>query len=693
MLVEPGIVLSRRLPPGAHVPMAESLPPLTNRLSEEISPYLLQHQDNPVAWQTWRPETFATAKNQNKPILLSVGYAACHWCHVMAHESFENPEIAAHMNDLFVNIKVDREERPDIDTIYQQALALLGQHGGWPLTMFLTPDGEPFWGGTYFPPEARYGRPGLPDILERIAAVYRDDGEGVQKNVAALKEALGKLAQNTAAGPVPPETFDRIAAPLLSQIDPIEGGIGEAPKFPQVPTLKQLWRAWKRSRAEEYRIAVDLTLSKMCEGGIYDHLGGGFARYTVDGRWLVPHFEKMLYDNAQIIEVLIWAWQDSGSTLYARRVRETVDWIMREMIADADGSGTTPTGAFASALDADSEGEEGKFYVWSEAEIDTLLGAEAAAFKRVYDVSPGGNWEGKTILNRSGFNQSDAPALNEKAAADEERQMAPLRQILLAARARRPRPLWDDKVLADWNGLMIAALAPAASVFDAPAWLSAAEQAFAFVLEKMGDGARLRHAWRHGSARHDALLDDYANMAAAALALAEATGRSAYVARAEIWVDVLNQHFWDAAGGGYFQTPDDGETLIVRSKTAYDSAVPAGNGTMLDVLARLYYVTGSPDYRDKAEALSAAFSGELARNPLPLSTFLNGCEMLQRAVQIVVIGERGATDTQALLRAIFDTCLPNRVLQVIDPDTALPPGHPAAGKERHEERATAYVCR
>jgi len=670
--------------------------PLTNRLGEELSPYLLQHKDNPVAWQAWGEDAFAAAKRDNKPILLSVGYAACHWCHVMAHESFENPAIAGPMNELFVNIKVDREERPDIDAIYQQALALLGQQGGWPLTMFLTPAGEPFWGGTYFPPEARYGRPGLPDILARIAAVYRSDGKQVQQNVAAIKEALNKLSANAPAGPIAPDALDRVAAHLVRQIDPLEGGLGDAPKFPQAPALKQLWRAWKRSRAEPYRTAVDLTLSKMCEGGIYDHLGGGFARYTVDNRWLVPHFEKMLYDNAQIIDLLTWAWQDSRKPLYARRVRETVDWILREMIADANGSGRaptgsptgSPTGAFASALDADSEGEEGKFYVWTEAEIDELLGDEAAAFKRVYDVTPGGNWEGKTILNRS-----RTPMLNCDAADEEETRMAPLRQILLAARGARARPTWDDKVLADWNGLMIAALADAAMAFDRPDWLAAAARAFAFVEENMGDGSRLRHAWRHGRARHDGLLDDYANLAAAALALAEATGRSAYVDRAALWVDVLDRHFWDDAGGGYFQTPDDGEALIVRAKTAYDGAVPAGNGTMLSVLARLYYLTGSDRYGDKAEALSAAFSGELERNPLPLSTFLNGAEMLQRAVQIVVVGAREAADTQALLRAIHGVCVPNRVLQVIEPGQSLPANHPAAGKGQLDGRATAYVCR
>ncbi|MEE8506696.1 MAG: thioredoxin domain-containing protein [Kiloniellales bacterium] len=665
--------------------MLDTHPPLLNRLAEEISPYLLQHKDNPVAWQPWGPEAFATAKRLNKPVLLSAGYTACHWCHVMAHESFENAEIAAHMNELFVNIKLDREERPDLDTIYQQALALLGQQGGWPLTMFLTPDGEPFWGGTYFPPEPHFGRPGFVQVLQRVAEIFAQDPDGVRRNVATLKEALGKLARNKSADAIPPETIDRVAERLVREIDPFEGGIGEAPKFPQPAMFKLLWRAWLRTKAAPYRHAVELTLNKMCQGGIYDHLGGGFARYAVDHRWLVPHFEKMLYDNAQMLDLLTWAWQGTGNPLFEARARETAGWVLREMIADGDGSGAQPTGAFASSLDADSEGEEGKFYVWSAAEIDTVLGDGAAFFKDAYDVTPGGNWEGKTILNRS-----RKPELGDQA---HEATLTEARAKLFAARGARARPTWDDKVLADWNGLMIAALARAAPVFGEPAWLAAAERAFAFIVERMTEDRRLKHAWRHGQLKHPATLDDYANMAEAAVELFEAAGEGAYIARAEDWTGVLDRHYWDGDAGGYFLTADDTEQLVVRAKSAHDHALPAGNGTMVGVLARLFYLTGKSTHRDKAQALIAAFSGELSGNAFALATFLNNAEFLARAVQIVIVGARNAPGTQALLSAVNGACLPDRVLQTIEPDAALPEAHPAHGKGQAEGKATAYVCR
>ncbi len=657
---------------------------LTNRLSEETSPYLQQHQDNPVAWQAWGEDAFAQARAQGKPVLLSVGYAACHWCHVMAHESFEDPEIAAVMNALFVNIKVDREERPDVDTIYQSALALLGEQGGWPLTMFLTPEGEPFWGGTYFPPTPRFGRSGFPQVLAGIAKVYNEEPEKVQGNTAALKEALAKLSDNQAGEGISLEITAQVAQRLLQAIDQNEGGIGGAPKFPQPSILKLLWRAWKRDGDPALRQAVELTLTKMSQGGIYDHLGGGYARYSVDAHWLVPHFEKMLYDNAQMIQCLTWAWLDSGNELYAQRVRETIGWTLREMIADSDGSGQRPAGAFAATLDADSEGEEGKFYVWDEAEVDALLGADAAVFKQAYDVTPLGNWEGKTILNRS-----RNPALRDGA---QEAKLAVLRQTLFDVRAKRIWPGWDDKVLADWNGLMIAALAEAAPVFGAADWLTAAETAFSFVVTQMTVDGRLRHSWRHGKLKHPATLDDYANMSNAALALYEATGKPEYLSQAEEWTAVLGRHYWDSENGGYFLTADDTEALIVRSKNAHDNAVPGGNGVMLDVLARLFYLTGSAAYGERAEALVQAFAGEINRNFFPLATFLNGNEMLLDAAQVAVLGIRGEPATDKLIEAVFLTCAPNRVLQVIAPNATLPDGHPAQGKEQKDGAATAYVC-
>src|SRR5215470_11632139 len=498
-----------------------------NRLGDETSPYLLQHKDNPVHWQPWSEETLAAAKAADKPILLSIGYAACHWCHVMAHESFENPQTAERMNELFVNIKVDREERPDLDAIYQHALALMGEQGGWPLTMFLTPDGEPFWGGTYFPPEQRWGRPGFPQVLEALSGAYSGNRDKVAKNVVALREALQQLGRPERGGSIGREQLNHIAERLLREVDQLNGGIGRAPKFPQTAILELLWRAWKRTGQTPYREAVLKALDAMCQGGIYDHLGGGFARYSTDARWLVPHFEKMLYDNAELVDLMTLVWQETRSELYRERIAETIGWVAREML--------TSDGGFASSLDADSEHEEGKFYVWSEAEIDAVLGDRATLFNRFYDISPEGNWEGKTILNRSG-----SAELADEAT---ERELAACRALLLVAREERVRPGWDDKVLGDWNGLMIAAMAVAGVVFERPAWIESARGAFDFIRTQMTmpDG-RLLHSWRAGNARHPANVDNYANLSRAALALFEATGNERFLKQAREWVAILDRH-------------------------------------------------------------------------------------------------------------------------------------------------------
>jgi uncharacterized protein YyaL (SSP411 family) len=648
-----------------------------NRLGEETSPYLLQHKDNPVHWQAWGPEALAAAKAGDKPILLSVGYAACHWCHVMAHESFENPAIAAAMNRDFVNIKVDREERPDLDAIYQNALALMGEQGGWPLTMFLTPAGEPFWGGTYFPPESRWGRPGFPQVLAAIVEAYRNKREDVTTNVAALSEGLKRLEQPQSGEGVPPELFGKIAERLLREVDPLNGGIGTAPKFPQCGIFELLWRGWKRSRLEPYREAVLRTLTTISQGGIYDHLGGGFARYATDARWLVPHFEKMLYDNAELVSLLTLIWQETRDPLYAQRVAETVGWLEGEM--------THPEGGFYSSLDADSEHEEGKFYVWSEAEIDAVLGEHAAVFERYYDISAEGNWEGHNILNRL-----QTPAIADAAT---ETELARCRDLLLAAREPRVRPGLDDKILADWNGLMIAALTEAGLTFEREDWLALAARGFAFVREQMtGQDGRLRHSWRDGRARHPASVDDYADLCRAALALHEATSDPAYLAQARDWVKLLDRHYWDNAGGGYFFAADDTQDLIARAKTAADAAVPAGNGTLVGVLIRLDLLTGDAGYRRRAEAIIGAFSGEVGRNFFPLATLVNNAELAQKPVQIVLVGERGDPSLQALRRAVYQVSLPNRVMLAVRPEEALPAGHPAHGKGLVGGHAAAYVC-
>ena len=664
----------------AHAHATTSNP--NNRLGNETSPYLLQHKDNPVDWWAWGDEALAEAKRSNRPILLSVGYAACHWCHVMAHESFESPEIAALMNKLYINIKVDREERPDLDAIYQQALALLGQQGGWPLTMFLTSEGRPFWGGTYFPPESRWGRPGFPDVLSTLAETYAQEPDKVQKNVDGLRDAMAKLSSPAAGGEISTEITDRIAERLLQEVDLEQGGIGQAPKFPQVPLFTGFWRAWKRTKDARFKQAVTLTLTRMCQGGIYDHLGGGFARYSVDANWLVPHFEKMLYDNAELMGLMTLVWQETRDPLLQARVAEIVGWLEREMLAEANEKGDR---AFAASLDADSEGHEGKFYVWSEAEIDQVLGAESGFFKLHYDVTDEGNWEEQNILNRSA-----RPDLLDEAG---EARLAAAREKLLAHRAHRVRPGWDDKVLADWNGLMIAALAEAALAFDRPDWLKLAERAFRFIRASMMKDGRLFHAWRANKLQHAATLDDHAHLTAAALALHEATGDEDYLKAAREFVALLDAHFWDAKAGGYFMTADDVTDVIQRPKSGGDNATPNGNGAMVAVLARLYHLTGESAYMDRAHALVAAFSGELNRNFFPLATLINGNDFLKDTLQIVVVGKRDEAGAQALIRAALDRSLPNRLLQVIEPGAQLPDSHPAQGKGMVGGKATAYVCK
>ena len=651
-----------------------------NRLGDETSPYLLQHADNPVEWWAWGDAALAEAKRRDVPILLSVGYAACHWCHVMAHESFEDAETAALMNRLFVNIKVDREERPDIDTIYMSALHMLGEQGGWPLTMFLTPDGEPFWGGTYFPPTPRYGRPGFRQVLETIAGIYAEERDKVAGNVAALRGGLAQLSRAAPGGAITLDLIDQAAERLANAFDAFHGGIGGAPKFPQCAIFALVWRAFLRSpdaaRAEVFARAVLTTLVRMSQGGIYDHLGGGFARYSTDDAWLVPHFEKMLYDNAALIELLTLVWQHTREPLFAARVEETVGWVLREMIAEGGG--------FASSFDADSEGEEGKFYVWTAAEIDALLGADAPLFKQVYDVTPGGNWEGHTILNRN-----RDPALRGPA---DEAVLARCRGVLFDARAKRVPPGRDDKILADWNGLTIAALVEAGACFERADWIAAAVRAFDFVVGALVIDGRLAHSYRLGRAQHAATLDDHANLAKAALALHEATGAPRYLAHAATTIETLDRHYWDAAAGGYFLTADDATGLIARTKTAADNPTPAGNATIAAVLVKLHLLTGEERYRARADQVLAAFSGELARNLFPLATLMNAAELQARPIQVVIVGRRAEPATQALLGAARQACLPTRVLAVVEDGGALPAGHPAHGKARVGGQPAAYVC-
>jgi uncharacterized protein YyaL (SSP411 family) len=643
-----------------------------NRLARETSPYLLQHKHNPVDWWPWGSEALAQAKRTNKPILLSVGYAACHWCHVMAHESFEDAATAQVMNDLFVNIKVDREERPDIDQIYMSALHLMGEHGGWPLTMFLTPAAEPFWGGTYFPKTARYGKPAFVDLLREVERVFRQEPQSVEQNRSALMARLAERARPKGRVVIAAAELDRAATQIAGMIDPVDGGMRGAPKFPQPMMLEFLWRAGQRLNDRRYFGAVELSLARMCEGGIYDHLGGGFSRYSVDERWLVPHFEKMLYDNALLLELLALAYQRSANDLFRTRARETVGWGAREM--------TTEQGAFCASLDADSEGEEGKFYVWSLDEIASVLGRDDAAFFAAhYDVNAHGNFEGHNILNRI----KHLPRNME-----DEKRLAPMRQKLLAARAKRVRPGLDDKVLADWNGLMIAALANAAAIFDAPHWLEMAARAFLFVDGKMTHGGRLGHSWRTGKLLFPGLASDHAAMIRAALALYEATGEHAYLERALAWQATLDRHYANSDNGGYFLTADDARDLVVRPNATTDDATPNPNALAAQNLIRLAVYTGQHAWRDKCDQLLDGIAASAGENLFAHLALLNALDLRLRAAEIVVAGHDQRA--QELLAAARKLSFLDRIVLRASP--ALPASHPAQDKLRAATESAAFVC-
>ena len=643
-----------------------------NRLAHETSPYLLQHKHNPVDWWPWGTEALAEAKRTNKPILLSVGYAACHWCHVMAHESFEDAKTAEVMNDLFVNIKVDREERPDIDQIYMSALHHLGEHGGWPLTMFLTPNAEPFWGGTYFPNTARYGKPAFADVLREVERVFRENPQSVEQNRSALMARLMASARPTERVVIAAPDLDRAADQLLSLIDPVNGGIRGAPKFPQSMMLEFLWRAGERTNNNRRFAAVELTLARICEGGIYDHLGGGFSRYSVDERWLVPHFEKMLYDNALLLELLAVAYLRSRNDLFRRRAHETVAWLTREMI--------TPEGAFCASLDADSEGEEGKFYVWSLDEVTSALGSdEAAFFAAHYDVTAEGNFEGHNILNR---------LKHIPRSMEDEQRLTPSREKLLSLREKRVRPGLDDKILADWNGLMIAALVNAGLALDEPLWLEMAARAFLFIDAKMAHGDRLGHSWRAGKLLVPGLASDHAAMIRAALALHEATGEEAYLERALAWQATLDRHYANAENGGYFLTADDAVGLVVRPNSTSDDATPNPNALAAQNLIRLALFTGQHAWRDKADRLFEGMAASAGENLYAHLALLNALDLRLRGAEIVVAGEdERANELLAAARklAFFD-----RVVLRASP--ALAPDHPAHDKLDVAAQSAAFIC-
>ncbi|HSP50326.1 MAG TPA: thioredoxin domain-containing protein [Pseudolabrys sp.] len=656
-----------------------------NRLAAATSPYLLQHKHNPVDWWQWGPQALAEAKRSNRPILLSVGYAACHWCHVMADESFEDAATARVMNELFVNIKVDREERPDIDQIYMNALHLLGEQGGWPLTMFLTPQAEPVWGGTYFPKESRYGRPAFTDILHEVARLFREEPQKIEQNRVSLLTRLADKARPAGKVTIGVSELDAAAAQVGNMFDPVNGGLRGAPKFPQPAILEMLWRAGSRTGDARFCETIEHSLDRMCEGGIYDHLGGGFSRYSVDERWLVPHFEKMLYDNAQLLELLALAWQRSGKELFRQRARETVGWLKREM--------TTGEGAFAASLDADSEGEEGKFYVWSLAEIKQALGPDAADFAAQYDVTAGGNFEGHNILNQlkhlprsmGEISQTGAESQRSK---DDTTRFSMLRDKLLKLREIRVRPGLDDKVLADWNGLMIAALVNAGIILDEPSWIDMAARAFNFIARSMTKGKRLGHSWRAGKLLFPGLASDFAAMIRAALALHETTGERAYLERALIWQRSFDAHYADPDTGGYYLSADDASDLLLRPHSTVDDATPNPNAVAAQNLVRLAMLAGDDAWRAKADRLIEGILSAAERNLFGHMALLNALDLRLRGAEIVLTGPQADRFAQAALKLPFL----DRVVLRAGSAADLPAAHPAQEKLKAASTSAAFVC-
>jgi uncharacterized protein YyaL (SSP411 family) len=588
-----------------------------NLLGHESSPYLRQHAGNPVHWRPWGKAALEEAHETGKPILLSVGYAACHWCHVMAHECFEDTEVAALMNALYVNIKVDREERPDIDQIYMAALGAMGEQGGWPLTMFLTPEAKPFWGGTYFPKHSRHGRPGFLDVLQSISRVWHEDRTRVVQNVEALTTLVSaRLDGKAEASPLDQSLFDQFSGKIEGMIDRAKGGHSGAPKFPNAPFMDTLWLSWLRNGEKSHRDAFLLSLRTMLQGGIYDHLGGGLSRYSVDDEWLVPHFEKMLYDNAQFIRHATYAYAETGDELFRTRIEETIGWLQREMLVD---------GRFASSLDADSEGEEGRFYVWTAGDIPDS--PEFDMFRRVYDVSEQGNWEGKTILNR----------LHSIAMLDleTEEQLKHARQTLFAIRENRIHPGRDDKALMDWNGLMIRALAEAGRALDRKDWLDLGRTAYRSISESMVDG-RLPHAVLGESRLFPGLSSDYASMINAALSLYQATQDGTYIDDAGHWLAMLDK--WHRTeDGNYALSASDSADVIVRVRGDQDEAIPSATGQIIETIARLAVVTSDETLRQHAERIAENALGRVLQQRYGQAGVLNSASLLLEPMKLVLV--------------------------------------------------------
>ncbi len=659
----------------------------TNRLIHETSPYLQQHAHNPVDWYPWGDEAFARAGAENKPILLSIGYSACHWCHVMEHESFEDEEVAMLMNDLFINMKVDREERPDLDEVYMNAVQMLTGRGGWPMTVFLTPDGKPFYGGTYFPPEDRYGVQGFPRVLRAVAQAYRERPEEVKKSVEKILSGLNRMADfQESQRTFSLEAIGQSAEQLSQAYDPEYGGLGRAPKFPNAGVFELFLRHYWRSKERRFLDMVTHTLTKMAEGGIYDHLGGGFHRYSVDEKWLVPHFEKMLYDNAQLTRIYAQVFIITKEPFFKRVVEETADYLLREMLS--------PEGGFYSTQDADSEGQEGKFFTWSHEEIIGILGEKAGEiFSRTYDVSDFGNFEGKNILHPI-LTLEQAAKFFRKERQEIERIMAEARARLFQEREKRVRPFRDEKILISWNGLMLSCLAEAIKVSASPRYIEAAAKTVKLIFTRIFRDGFLLHTHKDGQAKLHGYLDDYAFLAAGLLDLYEATLEGSTLEQVLQLAEMMIREFWDDIDGAFFYTGKSHKELISRTKPAFDSSVPSGNSIATQVLLRLYHYTGREDYLRRAEKILRLYYDAMEKQPFGFVHMLSALDFyLEKPKEIVLVGRIKDEATQDLLKKIHSLYLPNMTLQLVAPDEPLKAISPLLeGKTQLDGKPTVYVC-
>lgn len=660
----------------------------TNRLIHETSPYLLQHAHNPVDWYPWGEEALELAKREQKPILLSIGYSACHWCHVMERESFENEEIAAVMNKLFVNIKVDREERPDLDEIYMNAVQVMTRHGGWPMTVFLTPDLKPFYGGTYYPPEDRYGRPGFPKVMSAVAEAFSEKNAQVLEQADQITTQLNQMSNlvDPHEHELTEELMNKAFQHYRSQFDSQYGGFGNAPKFPPSMGLPFLLRYWHHSGNANALEMVQLTLQKMARGGMYDQLGGGFHRYSTDAHWLVPHFEKMLYDNAQLVVAYFEAYQATQNTFYRNIAIETLDYVLREMY-------DVENGGFYSTQDADSEGVEGKFFVWEPSDVEDIIGEEnAEIFCEYYDITPHGNFEGENILHV----QTPPDVFARKLGMDQdelESLLADSRQKLFAEREKRIKPGLDDKILTSWNGIMIRGMAMGYQLTGNPEYLIACEKSAEFVLTTLSqdDGLLLR-TYRAGKSHLNAYLEDYSYFIAGLIALYEASFEPRWLTEAERLAHIMIEQFGDESGDGFFFTGKAHESLIVQSKSAYDGATPAGASMAIHSLLRLAKHLDKPEFHDTAVKTLKLYFHQMDVMPSGSGQLL--CELaflLSTPKEIAIIGKKADTKTEAMLAVLHGMYLPNKIVALSEPttETTLPL---LANKPQIDKSATAYVC-